>query len=40
MEINIPIEVKNILGNTPFIKDNIGRSDDFVYIIYLIINIF
>ena len=32
MEINIPIEIKNILGNTPFIKDNIGRSDDFVYI--------
>ena len=37
MEIDIPIEIKNILGNTPFIKDNIGRSEDFVYIKRLII---
>ena len=32
MEIELPIEIKNIVGNIPFIKDDVGRSEDLVYI--------
>ena len=32
MEFEIPIEIKNIVGNLKYTKDNIGRSEDSVYI--------
>ena len=32
MEFGIPIEIKNIVGNLKYTKDNIGRSEDSVYI--------
>ena len=32
MEFGIPIEIKNIVGNLNYTKDNIGRSEDSVYI--------
>ena len=32
MEFEIPIEIKNIIGNLKYTKDNIGRSEDSVYI--------
>ena len=40
MEFGIPIEIKNIVGNLKYTKDNIGRIEDSVYIIYLKTNIF
>ena len=32
MEFEIPIEIKNIVGNLKYTRDNIGRSEDSVYI--------
>ena len=30
--MEFPLEIKNIVGNLSYTKDDIGRSDDFVYI--------
>ena len=35
MEKEFPEEIKSIVGNLNYIIDNIGRSGDFVYILYI-----